>query len=353
VTGYQPLPLADGASVAQASAWRGKWADITGLYCLGNRYYDPIAGSWLSFDPEWNGRDPNGFSFCGGDSVNYFDPDGRCIEGAANYVYNGGVAGQVLRGVSSYLNGYDNSSAGGGYFTGAAGTIANELAGMSAPSTYVNGALSFGNNINTVYQSGGVVDAASYGLTSWNMGAVMSGAANQDQVTGQPVGDWYQRGTVISGGVAGTAGVASAGLGGITALSSSAETTFAPGEIMPNGQVAGMGPGAALSDDIPSSATTGFVSTENGIVDVQSTLDRIESGGSFPSRNDGSIFQNRPLPGNSVPELPVQPAGYYNEYVVPTPGVNGPGPMRIVTGQGGELYFTPDHYRTFVPLNPQ
>jgi guanyl-specific ribonuclease Sa len=153
--------------------------------------------------------------------------------------------------------------------------------------------------------------------------------------------------------VAGTAGVASAGLGGITALSSSAETTFAPGEIMPNGQVAGMGPGAALSDDIPSSATTGFVSTENGIVDVQSTLDRIESGGSFPSRNDGSIFQNRPLPGNSVPELPVQPAGYYNEYVVPTPGVNGPGPMRIVTGQGGELYFTPDHYRTFVPLNPQ
>jgi hypothetical protein len=98
-------------------------------------------------------------------------------------------------------------------------------------------------------------------------------------------------------------------------------------------------------------ASTRFVSTESGIIDVLPTLNRIESGGSFPHINDGSIFQNRPLPGNTVPELPIQQPGYYNEYVVPTPGINGPGPMRIVTGQGGELYFTPNHYQTFVPLN--
>ena len=41
VPGYAPLPLADGAKVAQSSAWRDKWPDITGFYYLGNRYYDP------------------------------------------------------------------------------------------------------------------------------------------------------------------------------------------------------------------------------------------------------------------------------------------------------------------------
>lgn len=103
-------------------------------------------------------------------------------------------------------------------------------------------------------------------------------------------------------------------------------------------------PGLQAADEAV--ATTRFVSTENGIVDVQPTLDRIESGGSFPHRNDGSIFQNR------EGLLPTQPSGYYNEYVVPTPGVTGPGPMRIVTGQKGQFYFTPNHYQTFVPLNP-
>ncbi len=98
--------------------------------------------------------------------------------------------------------------------------------------------------------------------------------------------------------------------------------------------------------------TTRFISTENGLVDVQPTLGRINSGGSFPHANDGGIFQNRPIPGNTIPELPVQPYGYYNEYVVPTPGVNDAGLMRIVTGQSGELYFTPNHYQTFINLNP-
>jgi filamentous hemagglutinin len=31
--------------------------------------------------------------------------------------------------------------------------------------------------------------------------------------------------------------------------------------------------------------------------------------------------------------------------------VSGAGPQRIVSGQGGELYYTPDHYKTFIPLN--
>jgi len=49
--------------------------------------------------------------------------------------------------------------------------------------------------------------------------------------------------------------------------------------------------------------------------------------------------------------LPVKPPGYYQEFVQPTPGVGGAGSQRIVRGAGGELYYTPDHYATFVPLN--
>jgi len=81
-----------------------------------------------------------------------------------------------------------------------------------------------------------------------------------------------------------------------------------------------------------------------GTVDLRPTLDRIAGGKSFPHRNDGSTFKN------TEGLLPRQAAGYYREYVHPTPGVNGPGPQRIVTGQGGEIFYTPDHYRTFIPV---
>lgn len=77
---------------------------------------------------------------------------------------------------------------------------------------------------------------------------------------------------------------------------------------------------------------------------VDSALNRIASGGKFPHRNDGSIFKN--LEGL----LPEQNTGFYREFVHPTPGVAGPGPMRIVTGQNGQMWFTPDHYKTFIPI---
>lgn len=82
-----------------------------------------------------------------------------------------------------------------------------------------------------------------------------------------------------------------------------------------------------------------------GTTDLGPTLDRIKTGKKFPHRNDGSIYRN-----NSK-SLPLQRDGYYREYVHPTPGISGPGPQRIIVGEGGELYYTPDHYRSFVPIN--
>jgi filamentous hemagglutinin len=49
--------------------------------------------------------------------------------------------------------------------------------------------------------------------------------------------------------------------------------------------------------------------------------------------------------------LPAKSSGYYQEFVVPTPGVSCAGSQRIVQGAGGELFYTPDHYQTFIPLN--
>ena len=77
VPSYRPPALGHGADVAQASAWRGHWPDITGYYQIGRRLYDPVAGMWLSYDSAWNEQDPNYLSFCSGDPINGFDSDGR------------------------------------------------------------------------------------------------------------------------------------------------------------------------------------------------------------------------------------------------------------------------------------
>lgn len=78
--------------------------------------------------------------------------------------------------------------------------------------------------------------------------------------------------------------------------------------------------------------------------ELKPTLGRISSGGRFPHRNDGSIFRNR----EGV--LPQKEVGYYREYVHPTPGVTGSGARRIIKGSAGEIWYTADHYRTFIRI---
>jgi ribonuclease T1 len=74
---------------------------------------------------------------------------------------------------------------------------------------------------------------------------------------------------------------------------------------------------------------------------ARDTLRLIESDGPFPYSKDGSVFQNRER------ILPRKPSGYYHEYTVITPGENDRGARRIVAGDGGELYYTDDHYDSF------
>ena len=71
------------------------------------------------------------------------------------------------------------------------------------------------------------------------------------------------------------------------------------------------------------------------------TVALIEAGGPFPFRQDGATFENR------EGLLPDRPEGHYREYTVARAGNQGRGPLRIVTGADGELYWSADHYASF------
>lgn len=192
--------------------------------CLGQSaraYYDPTAGRFISFDsvaPPVGSMD--GYSFANGDPVNQFDSDGRLGKG----FYAGLTDSSVPANASSaFMAGYTGGGVSGSYY----GTLFNEGEAVVSPSTYINGAESFGNNISTVYQSDGLVAAGSYAATSWNVGAVWSGAANINLATGEPVGNGVDQAEDILGGIAGTAGIATAGVAGFTTVAGSGTTTAA------------------------------------------------------------------------------------------------------------------------------
>jgi ribonuclease T1 len=107
-----------------------------------------------------------------------------------------------------------------------------------------------------------------------------------------------------------------------TSAATATNTATAPPKIDP---VSGL-PFADLADLPPEAATT---------------LDLIATGGPFPHSQDGVVFQNR------EGLLPDQPYGYYHEYTVDTPGSSDRGARRIITGVGGEFYYTADHYASF------
>lgn len=90
-------------------------------------------------------------------------------------------------------------------------------------------------------------------------------------------------------------------------------------------------------------ALPAFLPAEAGPV-----IRRIQEGGSFPHRQDGSVF------GNREGRLPGHAHGYYREYTVPTPGLSHRGARRIVTGGDPprEWYYTGDHYDSFRRFQP-
>lgn len=109
------------------------------------------------------------------------------------------------------------------------------------------------------------------------------------------------------------------------------------------GCASGGGGKAESSASAPSWAPHGMttVRAERLPAEARRTLRLIDDGGPFPYAKDGSVF------GNFEGELPKRRRGHYREYTVPTPGERDRGARRIVTGSGGETYYTDDHYTSF------
>ena len=101
--GYGALAGSSAASPIIASSvlgnligWRGHYIDATGLYYLGARYYAPDSGTFLSPDPLGHSASMDLYSYCNGDPVNGYDPDGRFGVGA--------ITGQSYNTASSFGN---------------------------------------------------------------------------------------------------------------------------------------------------------------------------------------------------------------------------------------------------------
>jgi RHS repeat-associated protein len=156
VPGYRPLALANGANVAQSSAWRGRWVDITGYHQIGLRPYDPTSGRWLTYDSVWNARDPNYYTFAGGEPIMGFDPDGRCVD-------------SVIDAAAAFTE--HTADAVGNLAYNTAGALDYALTSPFAPNwayqTYGDYAQGFANNVNGMALTTYDVSAlATYGLVS-------------------------------------------------------------------------------------------------------------------------------------------------------------------------------------------
>lgn len=90
-------------------------------------------------------------------------------------------------------------------------------------------------------------------------------------------------------------------------------------------------------------AIAGFAAEERNA--IERTWALIRSDGPFPYSKDGTEFRNR------EGRLPGKEAGYYREFTVETPGSPDRGARRLVTGRDGDVYYTRDHYQTFIRLN--
>jgi ribonuclease T1 len=112
----------------------------------------------------------------------------------------------------------------------------------------------------------------------------------------------------------------------------------------------GASTGASGSSAVPGASASGLkVQPLSGLPSqAGQTYRLIQAGGPFPyPHNDGVVFANREH------LLPAERSGYYHEYTVPTPSSSDRGARRLITGSAHELYYTGDHYDSFVVVDPK
>jgi len=308
--------------------WRfqGKRSDPeTGFVYFGGRYYCPVMSRWVSPDPLGYEEGPNLYAYVLNAPWRYADPTGMFAMPFEDlWDMTAGCAFDPEFGTFQY----GGSSAED--WLGAFNGVTQTAFGMSEVA--VGGALS----LTPLAPLGWFLIAHGFDQSLAGAHQLVTGE-HRSTLTSQLLqagGVSPHRAELIDSGIAifGT-------IGGAGAL-----RIGQPGLRVKLGQ-----PGKVFAEpqcpkQMQTRATTDIVAGSDGLVHVRTTIDRINRGGVFPHRNDGSIFLNR------EGLLPKRPAGYYREFVHPTPGMHV-GKQRIVQGSSGELYYTADHYKSFLPIN--
>jgi RHS repeat-associated protein len=107
--------------VAAANPWRfaGQYLDGTGLYKMGERYYDPSLGRWTQQDPIVNALNPlqwNRYVYVGDNPVNYTDPNGTDTGSCVGQALATAVVAAVIFGFFGFFGGYAVGTLIGGFF---------------------------------------------------------------------------------------------------------------------------------------------------------------------------------------------------------------------------------------------
>ncbi len=136
-------------------------------------------------------------------------------------------------------------------------------------------------------------------------------------------------------------------LGRIVGCLALAATACAPSG--PRGRpVASAAPAAA--SPVPDSSLESLLGDARLAVQVRAVIDSVDATGAPPAgvTQGGRRGGARGVFMNAEGRLPPEPHGYYLETDVWPRGRHGRGPERLIFGRGREVYYTGDHYRTFV-----
>ena len=338
---------------------------LFGLINMNARLYDPVLGRFLSPDPYVQMLDYtqafNRYSYCMNSPLCYVDENGEFIW----FVIGAAVIGGAIN-VATHWKSIDNVWQGLGYFGvgAAAGAIGAATGGIAGGAGFIGGAI------------GGFVGGATSGFTLGFGNTLMDGGS---------IGDAWRNGVngALTGAVTGsvTGGLIGGGMSFIKGQNFWTGQNIAPGRNAfsikntpintvehPNAISFDNIPDIALLDNptpaalpepmLPNSPLspelnpvlnqtpegfTRFVTTPEGVThDLLPTIERINSGIRYTFRHDGAVYWNNKS---------LLPTGNYTEYIHPTPGlVRGAGPMRVIVGNNGSWWFTPDHHLTFIRI---
>jgi RHS repeat-associated protein len=131
------------------------WIKEVGLYDYRNRFYLPALGRFLQPDPiGFAGGDANLYRYCGGDPVNYIDPDGttvrfvgdrRAINTAINYLNNSPTFANIFSTLQNSPHTY---------------TVRTDYSFMNGSFNYLTGAIRWNPSLGLLVTSGEGIQSA-------------------------------------------------------------------------------------------------------------------------------------------------------------------------------------------------